>query len=110
MLRSESLFVLLMNLEAFIKSVPIDPKAPDFKEWKACRAEMKKALKKTHQILELLEDREVLFARMPKNALTFPCNIIPVKQPLRGTVFDKFCGRPLIKQVQAEYNILKKKR
>ena len=108
MLRSDSLFVLLMNLEAFIKSVPIDPKTPDFKEWKACRGEMKKALKKTYKILELLEDREVLYARMPRKALTFPCRIIPVKQPLVWP--DKFCGRPLIRQVQAEYTTLKNKR
>jgi hypothetical protein len=108
MIHSDSLFVLLMNLEAFIKSVPIDPKSPDYKQWKECRPEMKRALKKAYKILELVEDREILQKKMPVRALTFPCKIIPVKQPMHWP--EKFCGRPLIRQVREEYNALKKKR
>jgi hypothetical protein len=46
-----NIFVLLKNLEAFIKSVPIDPNLSNCKDWEKTRAEMKKGLKNTYKIL-----------------------------------------------------------
>lgn len=46
-----NIYVLLKNLEAFVKDVPINPKSPKRRAWERNRAEMKKALKETNRIL-----------------------------------------------------------
>jgi hypothetical protein len=82
-----NMYVLLKNLEAFINTVPINPKLPNRREWEKTRAEMKRALKNTYKTLVkqgFLEGRR-------------PCGEIPLKQVYLGPL--RMCGKVLLKQV-----------
>lgn len=86
-----NIYVLLKNLEAFINSVPINPKLPDCKDWEKTRAEMKKGLKNTYKILvkqgfpePLVRCREVLEKQV------FVERLARCREVLEKTVQERF--------------------
>jgi hypothetical protein len=82
-----NIYVLLKNLEAFIKAVPINPKSPNCRAWEKDRTEMRKALKDTYK--KLVKQGSLEAYRW--------CGRIPLKQVYPGPV--RMCGRVLQKDV-----------
>jgi hypothetical protein len=76
MARKPNIYVLLKNVEAFVKSVPIESKARNRKKWRKDQAEAAKALKKVYAILGSINVIE-----LPAIAANrIPCGVIPQKQ------------------------------
>lgn len=111
MARITNIYVLLKNLEAFVKSVPINPKARNYKDWIKCRVEMKKALKDMNKMLKTLESLEDIEKRLAP-VLLVPCRgRVPLKQileailvpcrkvPIRNVVPMRLCGKVPQRQV-----------
>jgi|GEM_PF-970640 hypothetical protein len=104
MARHINIFFLLKNLEAFVKSVPIDPKSRKYKEWVKCRAEMKKAIKGMDKMLRTVKSLEDIEKGLPP--LLVPCRgQVPLKQVLDAVLLPcrnvpaksaalSHCGRP----------------
>jgi hypothetical protein len=105
MARLTNIFILLKNLEAFVKSVPIDTKASHSKDWLKRRAEMKKAIKDMDKMLRTLESLGDIAKRLP-HELLLPCRgqvtlrqILEAILPPRRKVPTRIepligCGRP----------------
>jgi len=92
-----NIYVLLKNLEAFINTVPINPKLPNCRDWEKTRAEMKKALKNTNEILV---------------NQGFPDPVRLCRKVLVKTVFPRplrMCGKVLQKSVLAQFEPVRKK-
>jgi len=88
-----NIYALLKNVDAFVKAVPINPKAANYKKWLKNRAETRKAIREIVKLLRLLEMVE------PK-ALTYPCRLILQKQVLERLLR---CLKIPLKYAEAEY-------
>jgi len=108
-----NIYVLLKNLEAFINSVPINPKLPNCKDWEKTRAEMKKALKNTYKILvkqgfpgPLRMCGKVPLKQVFPDTLRMSQKLL-VKQAFPGPL--RMCGKVLIKTVREQFEPVRKK-
>lgn len=94
MAKKPNLYALIKNVEAFVKSVPIDPDSTNYKSWIKDRAEMKKALKLIHLILLELDvakptELRLVCGQIPqKRALArlVRCLQIPLKQTFTASI------------------------
>jgi hypothetical protein len=110
MASKHNIYALLKNVEAFVKSVPVDPGARNFREWRKNRTETKKAIKEIHKILQLLKIIEATALKLPCGkipqkqvfGLIAPCWVIPQKQPLPGyiSICKKILTRQALEQIR----------
>ena len=82
MAKKPKVHILLKNVEAFIKAVPIDPKAKNVKKWRKNRVEAAKALKQAGHTLAGFEVIEVA-------AVKIRCGVIPQKQATSAVVIPE---------------------
>jgi hypothetical protein len=115
MARKANTYGLLKNVEAFVKSVPIDPKSRKYKEWVKYRKDMMKAISGLHRVLDYIEIVKVPALKLPCGkipqrqsiALVTPCLSIPIRQALL-LPRPPLCLKALPRQLESELSRLKK--
>ena len=93
MAREPNIYSLLGIVERFVRDVPINPGAANYKKWRTNRTEIKRTLRKIQDYLAKLDRIE------PTDIIT-PCRRIPMK-----SVFDWLtpCRRVLTKYIEPSF-------
>lgn len=70
-----NVYVLLKNVDAFVKRVPINPRSKSYRQWLKDREETKKALREVVKLLRSLR----LIRETDLRGLPVPCRAIPLR-------------------------------